>query len=319
MRYVGVMMLTVLWAMNSFAQEGSWSHPLVYKGKLNSPLVEVTPFVFKERLYRLENWQKQWEHPESPDGSRIREDEVRIRDVERDAIVSTPFVGHGLGMALVDEGEVFVFAGNWGEGEKWNITAIEMVSSKDLVHWSEPLAVLRAAPDEKFFNVSVCRGEGRFVLLVESNDPKWPPFTFKYFESQTLKEWKPIPGALYGTDKYVGGPALYFEGGAYYTLYLESLGEGKYETRVTRSKDLVHWEDAPASRPFVTFNPTNPVHALRPQTVRECNASDAELCAWKGKTIVYYTGGDQHFAGDLQWAEFDGTPRELLERFFDKR
>ena len=37
---------------------------------------------------------------------------------------------------------------------------------------------------------------------------------------------------------------------------------------------------------------------------------------WKGKTLVYFTGGDQHAAGDLQWAEFEGTPRELFERFF---
>ena len=34
------------------------------------------------------------------------------------------------------------------------------------------------------------------------------------------------------------------------------------------------------------------------------------------QTLVYYTGGEQHFAGDLQWATFDGTPQELLEAYF---
>ena len=300
------------------AQEGKWENPLVHKGKLNSPLVEVTPFVFNDRLYLLENWQKQWEVPGGPDGSRINEDEVRIRDVEADRVVSTPLIGHGLGMAFVHEREVYVFAGNWGTGEKWNITAIEMVSSKDLINWSKPVVVLRAQPDEKFFNVSVCRGEKGFVLLVESNDPRWPAFTFKYFRSDDLRNWQPVPNGLYGTEKYVGGPALYHEGDYFYTLYLQLLGEGKFETRVTRSTDLVHWQDAPDGRPFVTFNPNNSVHPLRPPEIREVNASDAELCAWKDKTIVYYTGGDQHLAGDLQWAEFNGTPRELLERFFAK-
>lgn len=295
-----------------------WSNPLVYKGKLDSPLVEVTPFVFNGRLYRLENWQKQWEFPGSPDGSRFTEDEVRVRDVEADTVISIPFKGHGLGMALVYDDTVYVFAGDWGAETKWNIQEIQMTSSRDLVTWSAPVVVLRAEPQEKFFNVSVCRGESDFVMLVESNDPAWPAFTFKYFRSDDLIHWRRVPGAEYGREKYVGGPALYFEGEHYYTLYLQSLGEGRYETRVTRSKDLVHWQDAPSGRPFVTFNPDHPIHPLRPADKRETNASDAELCAWQGKTLVYYTGGDQQLAGDLQWAEFHGTPRELLERFYQE-
>jgi alpha-L-fucosidase len=127
-----------------------------------------------------------------------------------------------------------------------------------------------------------------------------------------------VPGALYGTNKYVGGPALYFKGDTYYTLYLQSLGKGFYETRITRSRDLVNWEDAPDGRPVVTFQPENKVHPLRPDELRETNASDVEICAWQGKTIVYYTGGEQHYAGDLQYAEYPGTPQAFLEHFFKK-
>ncbi|MBI4328154.1 MAG: alpha-L-fucosidase [Chloroflexi bacterium] len=294
----------------------AWTHPLINQRKLNSPLVEVTPFVFKDRLYLLENWQKQWEFPGSPDGSHFQEDEIRIRDVAADKIVSVALNGHGLGMALVWSNRVHVFAGNWGTKKKWEITEIEATSSDDLVNWTKPIVVLRAEPQEKFFNVSVCRGREAFVLLAESNDPKWPPFTFKYFKSDDLMHWTPVPDAIYGRDKYVGGPALYFEGGWYYTLYLESLSGGKYETRITRSRDLLRWQDAPAGRPVVTFNPTNTVHPLRPAHVRESNASDAEVVFWRGKTRVYFTGGDQQLAGDLQLAEFNGTPRELFESFF---
>ena len=118
---------------NSSGKEPSkFANRLVKKGRLNSPLVEVTPFVFKGRLYRLENWQKQWEFPGSPEGSRFQEDQVRIRDVEKDQIVSTPLTGHGLGMAFVWQNRVYVFAGNWGNVKKWNITEIEVVSSQDL-------------------------------------------------------------------------------------------------------------------------------------------------------------------------------------------
>ena len=293
-----------------------WEHPLVKKGKLDSPLVEVTPFVFKNRFYLLENWQKQWEFPGSPNGSRLQEDEVRIRDVKADRIVSVALVGRGLGMAFVWQDRVYVFAGNWGTNKKWNINEIEMTSSEDLVHWTEPVVVLKAEPQEKFFNVSVCRGKDKFALLVESNDPAWPAFTFKYFVSDDLLKWTRVPDAVYGRDKYVGGPALYFEDNTYYTLYLHALGGGRYETRITRSSDLVDWQDAPQGRPVVTFNPKNKVHPLRPANIRETNASDVEVCQWQGKTLVYFTGGDQHLAGDLQLAEFAGTPAELFKRFY---
>jgi parallel beta-helix repeat protein len=311
-------LLTLFLVPFAQAENSEWQNPLRYLGKLDSPLVEVTPFVFKDRFYLLENWQKQWEFPGTKDGSMTTKDEIRIRDVKDDRVVSIPLVGHGLGMALAHEGRVYVFAGDWGTGEKWKITEIKMVSSDDLIHWTKPVVVLKAEAQEKFFNVSVCRDAEQFVLLVESNDPAWPAFTFKYFTSDDLLHWKRVPGAEYGRDKYVGGPALYYEGAHYYTLYLQSLGKGFYETRVARSKDLIQWEDAPSERPVVTFNPKNKVHPLRPEEIRETNASDLELCYWQGKTRAYYTGGDQHLAGDLQHAEYDGSLRELLERFFVK-
>ncbi len=298
------------------AEAPEWKNPLRYLGKLNSPLVEVTPFVLNERFYLLENWQKQWESPGTKDGDMTTRDEIRIRDIAEDRVVSIPLVGHGLGTALAHAGRVCVFAGDWGTGAKWNITEITMVSSKDLIHWTDPVVVLKAEPQEKFFNVSVCRGTDQFVMLVESNDPAWPAFTFKYFTSENLIHWERVAGAEYGREKYVGGPALYYEGGRYYTLYLQSLGKGFYETRVARSMDLIHWQDAPEDRPIATFNPENKVHPLRPEEIRETNASDLELCYWDGKTRVYYTGGDQHLAGDLQHAEYDGTAQELLEYFF---
>jgi len=119
------------------------------------------------------------------------------------------------------------------------------------------------------------------------------------------------------TDKYVGGPALYFEGGWYYTLYLEALPNTEYETRITRSRDLKRWHDAPPDRPFLTFDRAKKNLPLRPPELHETNASDPELCYFKGKTIVYFTGSDQQVAGDLQRTEFDGTPRQLFERFFE--
>lgn len=316
MTMLRALLLFSLLGTTAYGADDGWKNPLVYKGKLDSPLVEVTPFVFQDRFYLLENWQKQWEFPGTPDGEMFERDEIRIRDMASGEIVAMPLIGHGLGMALADGERVYVFGSDWGTEKKWEVRQISMTSSADLTTWTEPVVVLEAQPDEKFFNCSVTKAGDRYVMLVETNDPRWPAFTFKYFESTNLTDWTQIPEAYYGTEKYVGGPALYFEGGLFYTLYLQSLGDRFYETRVTRSADLVHWEDAPDGRPFVTYNPENKVHELMPPDVRERNASDAELCYVDGKTLVYFTGGNQQLAGDLQWAEYDGTPQALLESFY---
>jgi alpha-L-fucosidase len=286
---------------------------------------ETTPFVFGNRLYRVENWQKYFDLPGSAPGERFMEDQVRIWDIDSNQVVSVPFIAHSFGMAYCHDGRVHVFATRHETDRPWrHFRAIDMTSSSDLVHWTAPVTVIEAENDEHLFNTAVCHDGTRFVLLYETDDRRWPAFTFKYAESENLIHWRLIPDAVYGREKYVGGPALYVEGGWFYTLYLQDLGGysgGTWETRVTRSRDLRHWEDAPVERPFLapdtsrvfTYN-----HFGRQVEVREINASDAELCFWQGSTLVYFNGGDQQTCGDLQQAEFKGTPRELLERFYEE-
>lgn len=294
-----------------------WRNPIRKTAYLNSPLAEATPFVFNERLYVLENWQAFFDVPGAQPGTHNGDDVVRIRDAETKKIVATPLKAHGFGTAFVWKDRVYVFASAWPkENPRREAVSVSMTSSTDLQNWTPPIPVIQSERNEIIFNTAVCRGPDGFILLYETNDSRWPPFTFKYCKSNDLTTWQRIPDALYGTDKYVGGPALYREGDFFYTLYLQDLG-GKWETRITRSKDLIKWHDAPADRPFLTFDPTRKKHPLRPPEIAERNASDAELCEWKGKTLIYFTGGDQQFAGDLQTAEFDGTPRELFESFFE--
>lgn len=286
------------------------------KGRLGSPVVETTPFVFNGRLYRLENWQKYWDIPPHNPGDYYLEDEVRIVDVDENRIISVPLKGYTFAIAFVWDEKVYIFAGNHHSASKWrHVTECSMICSSDLKTWTEPQVVLKALKGETFFNFAVCRGKDKFVLLYETDDPKWPKFTFRYCLSDDLINWQLIPDAVYGKDKYVGGPSLYYEGDYYYTLYLEDLGKA-WETRITRSRDLINWEDAPVDRTFLPYDPSIKNLPFQEPDIGECNASDAELCYWQGKTIVYFTGGIQEVAGDLQLAEFDGTPRELLEHYF---
>lgn len=308
---------SLLHELHAQAQE-TWSHPLVKQGYLNSPAVETTPFGFNGRLYLLESWYAYFDLPEAAPGTNFHESVARIRDVDTDEIVATAMDDCEFATAFVWDGRVYVFAGRNSPGKPWRqITKIQMTSSSDLKTWTEPVTVLEAAGDELLWNTAVCRAGDKFYLLYETNDSRWPPFTFRYCVSDDLLHWTRTDGGIYGADRYVGGPALYHEGDWFYTLYLESLGEGRYETRITRSKDLKTWNDAPANRPFVTFDSNRRNLPRRPKDLPETNASDAEACYFDGKTIVYYTGGDQQAAGDLQWATFNGSLQQLLERFFE--
>ena len=96
-----------------------WRHPIEKKGYLGSPLVEVTPFVFQDRLYRLENNQKFCDIPGASPGDRFNEDEVRIRDVATDEIVSVALRNHAFATALVWQGRMYVFAGDYGHDKPW--------------------------------------------------------------------------------------------------------------------------------------------------------------------------------------------------------
>ena len=297
-----------------------WQSPFTQKSMVKPRMGEVTPFVFKDRLYLLENYYKFFDLSQGEPGQKIEEDRARIWDVEADKEISSAIVGHGFASAFVWEDKVYVFAGMQRANTPWRkITEIAVTSSSDLVHWTQPKVIIRAEKGEHVFNTAICRGKDKFVLLYETDDRRWPAFTFKYLVSDNLLDWTYVPDAIYGREKYVGGPALYYENECYYTLYLQDLG-GKWETRITRSKDLRHWQDALTERPFITYDSKRSMSYWEKgqlKTVKEINASDVELCYWKGKTLVYFNGGDQQNSGDLQLAEFDGTPQKLFEKFYE--
>ena len=287
---------------------------LVKKARLGSPVVESSPFVWKGRLYLAESWQRRWDDEPKPEEL----DYVQIRDVEKDDIVGTCMQGYGLASAFVWRNLCYIFAAQHERGGHHNVN---MSWSADLVNWSDSRVVLEEDPDEDLFNQSVCHDGRRFVMAYESNDEAYRPFTIKFAVSHDLEYWTKLPDLIFGPDRYVACPAIRHVGGYYYMLYLEHV-EGGYETYLTRSTDLTAWEQAPHN-PVITFDPAAECHPLYYQrrdpqkTRRECNASDPDLVEWRGKTRVYFTGGCQRFAGDLQYAGFDGAMQEFFESYYE--
>jgi len=317
----------------------SWENRLIRKGDLGTPVVEQTPVVWKGRLLLLETWQSHWD-----DGGPMenRQYHVRIRDEQTNEILSRFMHGFGFASAFVWEGRFYVFAARCVAGHP---NHQYMSCSQDLLAWSEPKLLFEQQPGEHLNNQSVCYDGRRFVMVYEAANRSKPGLSYlKFAESEDLENWRQIPGAVFGGQRYAACPALRYVGGYYYMLYLEYLKpRWWFETCLTRSKDLIHWQPAPHN-PVIAPDGDKSVHPdcyclkyagqsdetdtdllfldnetqMRrcPAKGRECNASDPDLVEWQGKTRVYFTGGCQHWGGLLQYAEFDGCMREFFESYY---
>src|SRR5690606_13024018 len=119
----------LLWSIGCVSAQSTWTNPIVKQGRLGSPLVESTPFVFNGRIYLLENNQRFWDVPGAKPGDFFHDDEVRIKDITSGKIVSVALKNHGFGTVLIHNGRVYVFAGNYGQGKPWRqMTEITMTS-----------------------------------------------------------------------------------------------------------------------------------------------------------------------------------------------
>ena len=297
-----------------------WSNPLVHMGRLNSPLVEVEPFVLNGEFYLLECWRSNWDWPGQPSIEAGSKSEMWIaklpkgpEDYNSRNYISCALKGNAFGTAIVWEDRVYVFGTNEASGRQF----VEMTWSKDLINWSAPVKVFDS-PEGNIYNISLARDDNGFVFQWETN-VVGTYFTMCFGHLDKLTDnWNDniIEDAKYGVDKYTGGPKVIYTDGWYYLLYLERLDFG-WETRITRSKDLVNWQDAPVDRPFIPFNKNHKNLPLHNPDVPEKNTSDPGLTFYNGEVIVYFTGGIQKKAGDLQWAKFKGTLKELMESFFN--
>ena len=116
-----------------------------------------------------------------------------------------------------------------------------MFKSRDLANWESKVVITQE--NENLFNSSVCEGPDGFVMAYESNEPAYPAFTTKFARSKDLETWTKLPDSTFGTNRYTACPCVRFVNGFYYVLYLENRRPRHYfETYVTRSKDLEHWD-----------------------------------------------------------------------------
>lgn len=299
---------------HEIAPSDGWTPPFPNHQRVPSSATpgEMTPFIFKDKLYRLTNFRRDLGNGEVELGCEIRRE-------SDDAVISTPWTGHYYSIAFIWDNKCWCFGKDYSNGMKISLTV-----SEDLISWSEPKTVLDLTASKiNLYNCYVAFDGKRFVMAYECNAPDYPIFTLKFVESQDLYNWCEIKAAIYGADKYIGGPSLYYmDDGYYYVTYVDQFVHPidrklNYQTLITRSKDLINWEDAPTGRPVLAPKYKNrPMIENAPETY-ELNTSDAEFIELDGKVRVYFNGGNQLGVTDNQYAECDGSLKELFQSFFD--
>jgi hypothetical protein len=258
-------------------------------------ICEVAPVVWQDRLALMKC--------NRPASGGAKEDYyLTLEDVGTGQRLGRFATGYSLASALVHEGTFYAFASRFESGG-WN--DVTLFRSKDLRTWTSRVVIPQK--QEHLFNTSVCRAENGFVMAYESDDPKFVPFTIKFATSQDLETWTPLPGAVFGPDRYAACPCLRYVNGFYYILYLEHRQpRWFFETCLARSKDLKTWE----------VSASNPV--LTPGLNDGINASDPDLVEFQGQTYLYYSVGDQRTWSRLKRAVYPGALGQFFGEYFPK-
>lgn len=284
-------------------------------GTIDCDLVEASPVVFDGRLFRFEYVRQGYKPNQTGDSY------FRFVDVEKGTVTPAFAKGYHLGSAFVDGEKVYAFGVKlWGKPD------IVVFSSKDLVNWASQTAL--STPGWGLYNNHVCKAGDRYVMAIEVGEPPevvGERFTMRFAESGDLLNWRLLPEeCVYTKERYSACPDLHFLNGFFYMVYLEAYPGPSYNPHIVRSKDLIEWESSPFN-PVMQFSEEdkkigNPDLSEEQRehirNAKNINNSDVEVCEFEGKTVIYYSWGNQQGVEFLAHAVYAGTLKDFLLGFF---
>ena len=286
---------------------------------------EMTPFVFKNRLCLVRTVKA--------DGTQ----QAELCDGETQKAISAFGHDRHFFSAYCEDDVIYAFGTRRKEDSP---DSIWMYVSRDGLHWEEHFLFDR--PGMSFFNTSVCKGPGGYVMALEiasadkenrwkkeffENDPViGHPFTEFFLTSDDLYHWTWMPDdTCFGRDRYVACPALRFSEGYYYMICLEELPLYRYAPYIYRTADFRTWEVG-LHNPVLMFSKEDhfpregleftPAQIQRFRNYMNINDCDVDLCEFEGKTHIFYLTGDQLGYGVMCEALYDGPISEFFKAFF---
>jgi hypothetical protein len=291
--------------------------PLIEKiGTIDCDLVETTPVVFKDKVYRFEYVREGYWN------NRTGSSYFRFVD-HKTGKPTSPFAkGFHFGSAFVLNDTTYVTAVDRGDGDK-----VYIFASYDLKNWEQWVAF--ELPGFGIFNTSLVKAGNNYVLMFEVGKPKeecGERFTARFATSSDLKNWEILSREHnYAMDRYTAPHCLRYLDGFYYDFYLEAF-QG-YEARVVRSKDLIHWEASPLNPVLkASANDKQIANKNLPDSLiqkigaaENCNNSDIDFCEYKGELIINYSWGNQRGKEFLGEAVYKGTQEQFLKGWFPSK
>lgn len=285
---------------------------------------EMTPFVWKGRLMRMELMDPTRGLGTKDDTGNRPPVRACIRDVESNDILSYTGDGCYFYAAYVEDDVVYIT----GVDMKRRDT-IRIFKSEDLIHWEDWDLFTR--PGWTYYNTGLTKGPDGYVLLMECSSPKeivGVPFTHFFASSPDLKDWGFFDNEKSSSKEYyTGGPWLRYSNGYYYMFVTGLLPNRRYSHLLYRSKDLETWEVGYYNPILMPSNDdrlispncteTDPAFFEEIKTGFISNNSDIDMCDWQGKTYINYLVGNQMGFYYMAEAEYDGTVDEFLAANFE--
>lgn len=289
-------------------------------GTIDCDMVETTPIVINGRLYRFEYVRDNYK------ANKTGKSYFRFKDVQTNAVTAAFAQGYHFGSAYNDNGTIYVFGVPKIGGE-----IMTVFRSKDMVNWEQK--DIFNLPGWRLFNNSVCKGPDSFIMAFEIGDPLEEcghPFTIRFAASADLWNWALTPsGCVYSKDRYTACPYIRYvpDDGQYYMIYLEALPGWGYVPYIARSEDLVRWVRSQVN-PVLMFDEQedkklgnhffSPEERARIDHALDINNSDFDMCEFLGRTVIYYSWGNQTGVEFLAEAVYEGPADEFLQGFYEE-
>jgi len=274
--------------------------------------IENTPVMYQGRPLLIEN-------------SRL------IGEINKNHAVDMYVVDMTTGKVISRFGENFAFNSAFVEGNTLNVFGTENSEpngswtgsiyrfwSPDLKTWHKERVVDRPS-DRHFFNTSVCKSPGGYLMAYESNKPV--AWSFSFASSEDLLKWNSIEGvsmADVGEGGCLANPTIRYIEPFYYAIigvhrhkdkaveaYHFHRPDAPYLTVLMRSKDLKMWTLSPTRYPL-----------LEPEIEDGINATDADIFEFMGNTYIFYGAGWQDSRGTIRVKMYAGPMKEFFETHF---
>jgi hypothetical protein len=287
---------------------------IVKLGTIDVDLVETTPVVWRDKLYRFEYVRPDYWDNNSGDSY------FRFVDHETGEYSAAFAHGYHLGNVMVDGDTILVTGTNIWDGER-----VDIFMSTDMVNWESWNAINLSGYG--LFNTSMCKAEGKYVLMFEVGKPEevaGERFTARFATSTDTKQWDLTPPeCTYSKDRYTAPHCLRYHDGWYYNFYLEAVNDG-YEQYLVRSRDLIDWELSPLNPILIASDDDKIIvnqklsaaHRERIDAALNINNSDIDLCEFEDRVVINYSWGNQQGVEHLAEGYFDGTLAQFLTSWY---